>query len=166
MTSISNVYATLVNKSTFGGDNIGYTTHIAIVMVVSTVLYTSVGGLPASIITDKIQAIVVMLLVVILFFAVVLEPENKITPEQYSLASSATVDGLMAWVTLVIAILCAELFNQSTWQRVWAAEDMQALRRGYLYASPLILFTMIFFGIMGMIACKLDLDLYILLVAF
>jgi len=160
LTSIANVYALLVNKSTFGGENFQYTTHIAVAVVIFTIFYTSVGGLPASIVTDKVQSFVVMALVILLFFAVVLEPDNRITPAEYSLASNATVDGLMAWVTLVIAILCAELFNQASWQRVWAAEDMKALRRGYLYAIPLIFFTMVFFGIMGMIAYAKDPESY------
>lgn len=133
-----------------------YTTHVAIVAVIFTVFYTSIGGLPASIVTDKVQAVVVILLVLILFFAVVLTPENRVTPEEFALASNGTVDGLMAWVTLVIAILAAELFNQASWQRVWAAEDNTALRRGYFYAFFPIFFTMMFFGIMGMIACKFD----------
>ena len=151
-----------MNKSTFGGANTDYTTHIALAMVVFTVFYTSVGGLPASIITDKVQAFVVMTLLVIVFLAVILTPENRITSEQFSVASNFTLDGFMAWVTLVIAILCAELFNQSGWQRVWAAENTTALRRGYFYAFPLIFFTMMAFGIFGMIACKFFLFLFLI----
>jgi len=160
LTSVANVYALLVDKATFEGQNLDYTTHIAVVVVVFTIFYTSVGGLPASIITDKVQAVIVIILMIILFFAVVLTPENRITPEQFSLASNATVDGVMAGVTLIIAVLCAELFNQPNWQRVWAAEDNSALRRGYLYAFPFIFLTMLFFGIMGMIAYGKDSESY------
>lgn len=156
LTSISNVFALLVNKSTFDGANMGYTTHIAIVMCVFTVFYTSVGGVPASITTDKFQAVIVVFLVVVLFFAAVISPDNKITSEQYNLASSGTSEGLMALVTLVIAIACAELFNQATWQRVWAAESPAALRKGYLLATGPVFLTMMFFGVMGQIAYAKD----------
>lgn len=156
LTSIANVYALLVNKSTFGEANVDYTRHIAIAMCAFTVFYTSVGGLPASISTDKVQAVIVVALVIILFFAVVLHPDNEISKEQYDVASNATVDGFMAMVTLFIAILSAEMFNQSNWQRVWAAESVTALRRGYFYASVPVFLTMMFFGIMGMIAFAKD----------
>jgi Na+/proline symporter len=160
LTSISNVYALLVDKITFDGANMDYTTHIAITMCVFTVFYTSVGGVPASIVTDKFQAVVVLSLVFVLFFAVVAEPENRVTATQYRAASSATVEGFMALVTLFIAILCAELFNQATWQRVWAAESPAALRRGYLYATVPIFLVMMFFGVMGQIAYAKDASSY------
>lgn len=160
LTSVSNVYAVLVNKITAEGANMDYTTHIAIAMCVFTVFYTSVGGVPASIVTDKFQAVIVLLLVLVLFFAVVAEPENKVTPAQYRTASQGTMEGLMALVTLFIAILCAQLFNQATWQRVWAAESPAALSRGYLYATGPIFLVMMFFGIMGQLAYAKDQESY------
>jgi len=155
LTSISNIYALVV-------DNFApkYTTHVAITVVVFTVFYTSVGGLPASIVTDKVQAFIVLAFVLILFFAVTLEPDNKITPAEFNSASNFTIDGFMAMITLIIAIVSAELFNQANWQRVWAAESVSAMRRGYLYATIPIFFTMVFFGIMGMIAYGKDSDSY------
>lgn len=46
----------------------------------------------------------------------------------------------------------AEMFNQSTWQRVWAAKSVNAMRRGFMLGSFLVFLLIMFFGIMGMIA--------------
>jgi Na+/proline symporter len=44
------------------------------------------------------------------------------------------------------------MFNQSTWQRVWAAKSVKDMRRGFFGGSFLVFLLMMFFGIMGMIA--------------
>jgi len=96
------------------------------------------------------------LLVLILTIAVSAFPENKVTRDEFALASNWTGDGIMAAVTLFIAIACAELFNQGTWQRVWAAESTTALRNGFLLGSLLVFLLMMFFGIMAMLAYAND----------
>jgi Na+/proline symporter len=73
--------------------------------------------------------------VIILTIAISAFEQNHVSRDEFKQASNWTVDGLMAAVTLVVAIACAELFNQSTWQRVWAAKDVRALRRGFLLGS-------------------------------
>lgn len=118
------------------------------------------AGLPASIVTDKFQGVMVGLLVVILTIAVSAKDENKITKSEFDLASNWTSQGFKAAVTLVIAILCAELFNQGTWQRVWAAESVPAMRKGFAIGSVMVFFLMMFFGIMGMIAYANDPEAY------
>jgi len=166
-TSISNVYATVTNVQTvdYSGDNPvdinkRYTTIIAVSIMVATVLYTGVAGLPSSIVTDKFQGIMMGGLVLLLTIVVVSVPENRVSPQQFGEASNLTVDGFYAMVILVIAIISAELFNQATWQRVWAAKDTTAMRRGFGLGSVLIFFLMMFFGIMGMIGYAKDPDSY------
>lgn len=100
------------------------------------------------------------ILVVILTIAVSVEEENKITKTEFDLASNWTTEGLMAAVTLIIAIMAAEMFNQGNWQRVWAAESVPAMRKGFLIGSVLVFFLMMFFGIMGMIAYANDPEAY------
>jgi hypothetical protein len=55
-------------------------------------------------------------------------------------------------VTLVLAILGAELFNMGNWQRVYAAQSTVALRRGCAFGASLIFLTMLLFGVAGMLA--------------
>lgn len=155
LTSISNVFGLLAGNATESFSNT-----ITVSLGVVTILYTAGAGLPASIVTDKFQGIIMALLVVILTIAVCSLQENRVTREEFALASNWTTDGLMAAVTLIIAIVCAELFNQATWQRVWAAEDETALRRGFAMGSVMVFLLMAFFGIMGMLAYANDPEAY------
>ena len=148
-TSISNIYATLVAEQNFEKK---YTSAIAISIGVFTVVYTGVGGVPSSIITDKFQGVMMASLVLLLTISVLAVPENRISVEQYNRASNFTKEGFYAMVILLIAIISAELFNQATWQRVWASKDTPSLRKGFAIGSTMIFFLMVFFGIMGMIA--------------
>eukprot|EP00548_Thalassiothrix_antarctica_P003869 CAMPEP_0194133764 /NCGR_PEP_ID=MMETSP0152-20130528/3792_1 /TAXON_ID=1049557 /ORGANISM="Thalassiothrix antarctica, Strain L6-D1" /LENGTH=597 /DNA_ID=CAMNT_0038829119 /DNA_START=89 /DNA_END=1882 /DNA_ORIENTATION=+ len=151
MTSIANIYAKIGNKS-----DLSFTSSVTIAVAVITIIYTSIGGLPASIITDKIQAIMVIVLVLMLGFALGLKPENSVPEGNFALASNWTNEGGMASVTLVFAIISAGSFNLATWQRVWAAKSVPDMRKGFIGGSVMIFMLMMFFGIMGMIAYSLD----------
>ena len=124
LTSISTVYATLTGN--FGK---GFGIGVTIVIGIFTLFYTGFAGLPSSIVTDRFQGVIMAFLVIVLTIAVCAFDENKITREEYAAASNWTGQGFMAFVTLVIAILCAELFNQASWQRVWAAESVPAMKK-------------------------------------
>ena len=52
------------------------------------------------------------------------------------------------------------MFNQATWQRVWAAKSVKDMRRGFAGGSFLVFLLMMFFGIMGMIAYANDPEAY------
>lgn len=165
LTSISNVYALLVGKETKDWVNMvdlneDYTTSIAVSIGVITIFYTSVAGLPSSIVTDKFQGIMMALLVLILTIAVCGSSENQVSYDEFKEASNWTADGGYAFVTLFIAIMAAELFNQSTWQRVWASKDAKSLRNGFALGSFLVFLLMMFFGIMGLIAYANDPESY------
>ena len=54
----------------------------------------------------------------------------------------------------------AEMFNQATWQRVWAAKSIKDMRRGFMAGSFMVFLLMMFFGIIGMIAYANDPDAY------
>jgi solute:Na+ symporter, SSS family len=123
-------------------------------------LVASVAGLPASIVTDKFQGIIMGLLVILLTLAVTTNKENHVSRSQFSRASNWTTEGLQAAVTLILAICSAELFNQGNWQRVWAAESVPAMRKGLVIGSVMVFFLMMFFGIMGMLAYAKDPDSY------
>jgi solute:Na+ symporter, SSS family len=146
LTSISNVFGLLTNN----GDSTTYRVGITLVLAGATIFYTALAGLPASIITDKFQGMMIVVLVIVLCIALTTQPENHIQREQFALASHWTDQGAIAFVTLVIAISSAELFNQSNWQRVWAAQSVTAMRQGFLTGSVMIFFLMMFFGVMGM----------------
>lgn len=151
-TSISNVYASMITDLSYDFDP----KTVSISIGVITILYTSVGGLPASIVTDKFQGIMVGILVIMLLFAVSLHPDNQITQEQFAVANNWTTEGFMAGITLFLAVLSAEMFNLGTWQRVWSAKSEKDMKRGFIGGSVLIFMLMMFFGIMAMVAYAKD----------
>jgi solute:Na+ symporter, SSS family len=144
LTSISNIFKLMTNNESSKIYGIG----ITLAITIFTAFYTTAAGLPASIITDKFQGIIMILLVLVLTLATTLVPENSISRAEFDLASNWTIQGLKAAVTLIIAVAAAEMFNQSTWQRVWAAESVPAMRQGFLLGSVMIFFLMMFFGVM------------------
>lgn len=156
LTSISNIYGMLVGVNVNESSTKSYTSWIGVFVALFTFIYSAVAGLPASIVTDKVQGVMMITLVIILMIAVTAQPENRVTNAEFNLASNFTTDGLMAWVTLLIAIACAEMFNQGNWQRVWAAKDTATLRKGFATGSAMVFLLMFFFGIMGMIAYAND----------
>mmetsp|Transcript_18174 Transcript_18174/g.25614 ORF Transcript_18174/g.25614 Transcript_18174/m.25614 type:complete len:570 (+) Transcript_18174:268-1977(+) len=155
LTSISLIYGTLVSDFSKR-----YGISITVSLGAFTVFYTTLAGLPASIVTDRFQGIIMAFLVLMLTISVSAFPDNKVSRDEFALASKWTGDGAMAAVTLFIAIACAELFNQGTWQRVWAAESTSALRSGFMLGSFLVFLLMMFFGIMAMIAYANDPEAY------
>lgn len=148
MTAISNVYGLMTGVDTFDPSTVSYTRSIAISLAVMTWFYTSAGGLPASIVTDKYQAVLMFLLVFILLIVGCSNPANQLTKEQWQAASNWTTEGATTAVTLLIALACAELFNQGNWQRVWAADSVSSMRKGFAWGSFLVFLLITFFGIM------------------
>ena len=160
LTSISNIYGLLIGKDTALENTKSYTTGIAISVCAFTMFYSAVAGVPASIVTDKVQGVMMIALVILLTVAVTADPANHISPSEFADVSNITTDGLMAAVTLFIAVASAEMFNQGNWQRVWAAKDVQTMRRGFFLGSFMVFLLMMFFGIMGIIAVANDPESY------
>jgi len=119
-----------------------------------TILYTSLAGLPASIWTDRLQGVIMMIFVLIT--AAVCFSGLKIHEKEWANVSTWTDKGFESLVTLVLAILGAELFNMGNWQRVYAAESSAALSKGCIFGATLIFVTMVLFGLAGMLAWAQD----------
>eukprot|EP00747_Dinoflagellata_sp_TGD_P117488 gnl/TRDRNA2_/TRDRNA2_172612_c0_seq1.p1 gnl/TRDRNA2_/TRDRNA2_172612_c0~~gnl/TRDRNA2_/TRDRNA2_172612_c0_seq1.p1 ORF type:complete len:560 (-),score=96.22 gnl/TRDRNA2_/TRDRNA2_172612_c0_seq1:263-1942(-) len=115
-----------------------------------TMLYTSLAGLPASIWTDRLQGVIMAIFVVVTFGACYSGLDIK--EDKWSEVSTWTDKGFESLVTLILAILGAELFNMGTWQRVYAAKTTVELRKGCILGALLIFFTMFLFGLAGMLA--------------
>eukprot|EP00746_Dinoflagellata_sp_MGD_P145557 gnl/MRDRNA2_/MRDRNA2_78151_c0_seq2.p1 gnl/MRDRNA2_/MRDRNA2_78151_c0~~gnl/MRDRNA2_/MRDRNA2_78151_c0_seq2.p1 ORF type:complete len:525 (-),score=75.30 gnl/MRDRNA2_/MRDRNA2_78151_c0_seq2:174-1748(-) len=115
-----------------------------------TMLYTSLAGLPASIWTDRLQGVIMAIFVVVTVLACF--SGLDIREEKWDKVSFWSGKGFESLVTLVLAILGAELFNMGNWQRVYAAQSPTALRRGCAFGASLIFLTMVLFGVAGMLA--------------
>lgn len=109
----------------------------AAVVLVATLIYTSYGGLRASIFTDKVQMLVLLpLLFLLLIFGwnaiggatLTMEKLQATAPQLLDLSSSV---GIKAGLTFFVAILLTGLFHQGNWQRIYAAQSNHAMRRGF-----------------------------------
>ncbi len=130
----------------------------AIIVGLVTVAYTAYGGIRASIFTDRIQFNLIMPLLTIGVIAAIvsldglggaLDPVRETAPQLLSLTHGA---GIEFGVTLVIAILAANMFHQGFWQRVYTSEDDRALRRGFGIAAAVVIPTIIVAGLLGVAA--------------
>ena len=122
-----------------------------------TAAYTAYGGLPASLQTDRWQAWMILWLVIalllILFGAdlgTLIEDAKAYNPEdEWSIGSMSYMDSFRSGLALVVAITAAEMFSQGNWQRAWASESDEALRKGAFLAAGLALPLVFVMGVLG-----------------
>ncbi|MCH7655532.1 MAG: Na+/proline symporter [Chloroflexi bacterium] len=122
----------------------------------ATLAYTVYGGLRASIFTDNLQFLVMVPLLVLLLAVAVsrlggwsgaFDPVQEVAPALLSLSHRP---GIEFGITLIIAILAANLFHQGFWQRVYAARTDGDLRLGFLGAGVIVLPMVIAAGLFGL----------------
>ena len=133
----------------------------AILVIVTTLIYTLYGGLKASILTDNLQFFIVIIL--LFFCAYYLFSLNSdylsyeiIKINSQHLLSSKYIPNYTAGLTFFIAVAATNLFHQGNWQRVFAAKNNEVLKKS-LWLSFIIIIPIVFFmGISGIIAVSLD----------
>ncbi|MBV6272090.1 sodium:solute symporter family protein [Alcaligenaceae bacterium CGII-47] len=122
----------------------------------ATLLYTSYGGIRASIFTDKVQMLVIMPLLAWLVW-LGWQAVGGIQPALVGLQVSAPQllslsdpTGIKAGLTFFVAILLTGLFHQGNWQRVYAAHDTRAMHRGFLLGGILVAPVIFIMGLFGL----------------
>ena len=129
-------------------------------VAVATLLYTAIGGLRASLITDRWQAwLLVTLLALVGLGALGLAPKAPAASSSGAMPDIGTGQALSVAATLIIAVTAANLFHQGYWQRVWAAQDDHALRRGALLGGITTIVVVALLGGAGVLAAMRGLDL-------
>ena len=128
----------------------------AAVVMGFTLLYTSYGGLKASIFTDKVQVIIIVPLLLALVFigwkatggvAPVAEALQARAPQLLSLSDPA---GIKAGLTFFVAILLTGIFHQGNWQRIYSARDARTMRNGFLLGGVLVVPFIFVLGLFGL----------------
>jgi len=121
-------------------------------------LYTGYGGLTASIVTDTVQALVVLPLLVAAFVGTILvlggtgQVHANVTAVNPMLLDPGFAAGLQFGLALAFAILGAELINQTWWQRIYAGDSGETVRRSFrnaTLANGLVVFLAALFGIVA-----------------
>ena len=62
------------------------------------------------------------------------------------------IPGIEYGLTLIIAIVGAEIFNQGNWQRVYAAKNKEVMWKGFLIAGLIIIPIILFISLFGFFA--------------
>jgi Na+/proline symporter len=130
----------------------------AAVVGVATVIYTAWGGLPASILTDRLQywlMLPLLAIVVALTFVVAGGAGTvvaAVTGKAPQLLDPGFVPGLEFAVVLVIAILSANMFHQGLWQRVFACRDAAVIRRAFAWSGVPVFVMVAAAGSLGLVA--------------
>ena len=132
----------------------------ALVVITAVFIYTTVGGLGTTILTDVIQFVVIVPLLLLCAIVIVMglggaEAFRAVAAQQPELLSLGNIDGVRFGATLMIAIVAAEIFNQGNWQRVYACRDSQTVRRAFLGSAVIILPMIFIAGLLGLLAVSL-----------
>jgi Na+/proline symporter len=129
---------------------------VVIGVAITTLVYTAVGGLRASIVTDQWQALLLIGLLAIVSFVAVGKLPDAAPAALPDIPASAA---LSVALTLVIAVTAANLFHQGYWQRLWSARDTDALSRGALLGGVVTIAVVAVVGGLGILAAMSGADL-------
>ena len=124
---------------------------VIVAVAVTTLLYTAWGGLRASLVTDRWQAWLLMLLLIAVGW-VALQRLPDLASSGQSMPSIPLGSSLSIALTLIIAVTAANLFHQGYWQRIWAARDGEALGRGALLGGIITIVVVAVVGGLGIAA--------------
>ena len=133
----------------------------ASIVLLTTLTYTLYGGLRASLFTDNIQMIFILILLIVSFFII-----KGFTLDQFSfgfvkvrnphLISASYIPGYTAGFTFFIAVAATNLFHQGNWQRVYAAKNFITLKRSLIVSFFIIIPIVFYMGFIGMVAFSID----------
>jgi len=133
----------------------------ALTILIATLIYTLYGGLRASIFTDNIQMIVIIILFLISVFYLTSFTGNQfsfsfIQDKNPHLLSSNYIPNYTAGLTFFIAVAATNLFHQGNWQRVYAAKNNEVLTKSLIVAFIVIIPIVLFTGFSGLVAVSVD----------
>ena len=129
----------------------------ALIVIASSLIYTLYGGLRASIFTDNIQFVVLILLLLIGFYYLISFNSNDfnfefIKTNKPNLLSTNYLTNFTAGLTFFIAVAATNLFHQGNWQRVYAAKSNDVLKKSLIFSFIIIIPVVFLMGFSGLIA--------------
>jgi Na+/proline symporter len=133
----------------------------ALIVLLSTLTYTLYGGLRASIFTDNLQMVVIVILLLIsfLYISSFIGSEFSfefIKEKNPHLLSPSYIPSYTAGLTFFIAVAATNLFHQGNWQRVYAAKNFETLRKSLVISFFIIIPIVFYMGFTGMVAFSID----------
>jgi len=121
-----------------------------------TLAYTGLGGLPVSLLTDRLQGVGVFVLSIIIAIAAFAYPTGFSDDRWEQVTSTGTDDdyakAVYIAVSLILGVTSANMFHAGYWQRIWSAENDRQVRIAIIGSSVLVIIVMSLFGIIGFFA--------------
>ena len=129
----------------------------SLLIIITTLAYTLYGGLRASIFSDKIQFVIIIILLIFAINHIFNSGSNTfstdlINEKAGTLMSGKYFYGYTAGLTFFIAVFATNLFDQGVWQRVFAAKSSDDLRKGFVSAFFIVIPFMLILGFFGILA--------------
>ena len=135
----------------------------AFIIILSSLAYTLYGGLRASIFTDNIQFIILIILIIIVFGYLVSFNSNEynldfISKNKPHLLSFKYLPNFTAGLPFFIAVAATNLFHQGNWQRVYAAKNNEVLKKSLIISFLIIIPIVFFMGFTGLVSSSVNHD--------
>ena len=133
----------------------------ALIVIVSSLIYTLYGGLRATIFTDNIQFIIILILLLISFINLISFNFNEfnfefIKQNKPDLLSFDYLTNFTAGVTFFVAVAATNLFHQGNWQRVYAAQNNKVLKKSLIVSFLIVIPIVFFMGFCGLVAVSIN----------
>jgi len=125
-----NTYGSVVNL--LAGVN---PTIAALIVAVSTTIYTAYGGFKASLWTDNVNAVVIGIFIIMLVVAIRVKIDIDPARVEASGLTKADKLGGELWYILLAALLFAQMLNQGFWQRAFASKNNKILYKSVIFAT-------------------------------
>ena len=129
----------------------------ASIILFFTLTYVLFGGLNATIRSDSIQFVFIILLFLYLIFSVFFQNNHNLNlnifHENFSkYDSKSLILSFQFGFVFFIAVAATNLFHQGNWQRVYAAKNEKILIKSLVVSSIIIFVIVLFMGIAGSIS--------------
>ncbi len=123
-------------------------------------LYILRGGFKLSIITDKYQFLIVLVIILFSIFLILgnleINSYELIKKNSTKLVSKNYIPNYTAGLTFFIAVAATNLFHQGNWQRVFAARNNLILKKSLIYSSIISFLIVLWMGYTGLISFSID----------
>ena len=124
----------------------------AIVILLATVSYSLLGGSRLSIKTDMAQFILILIVLALMFFTIPWKESIETLSFSKTFVSDFSDFNKIAFgLTLIIAVLCTEVFNHVSWQRVYALKE-KAIKKSFIISAFIIFIVILILGLSGLYA--------------
>jgi Na+/proline symporter len=129
----------------------------ASIILFFTLAYVLFGGLKATIRSDRIQFIVIILLFLYLIFSIFLQNNNNLNLNIFQenfikFDKKSLIISFQFGFVFFIAVAATNLFHQGNWQRVYAAKNEKILAKSLLISFFIIFLIVLLMGLTGSIS--------------